>query len=380
MFNRLKLVIWDIIKGYFLELIIASISIAQAFIDAELVENNRLVVASLGIFLALISVISKIREGYHSRSTHELIEDLSTSVNERDEQIQEAQELIRKQHQTTEARSKELEEQNILISRLIKEGLISEKDIFEIVLKDRLILLFCYQNVPDQNNIQKNILKKDFRNPSLEAVEEIGFVKVGTRSNLYVIPVNMLPKKLRSVEKIEKLLKKLVKDKWSTFLKELHTADKKYFNDYVEKGDPTNCTYMITASNFHDLIIDEVGYNSFSSKFKNMLKYNVDIKKLRREISKRKHAIREFVKSISYELLLSDISVKKDIPVLQSSMDRISKKLGISNFLEFRDREADLKVEFSELFTEQKATKYSKSVARKSKKYCDLFYVLGIKL
>ena len=65
---------------------------------------------------------------------------------------------------------------------------------------------------------------------------------------------------------------------------------------------------MIMSSNFHDVIIDEIGYNSFSTKFKDMLKYNVDIKKLRKEISKRKHAIKEFVKSISYELLFSDIS------------------------------------------------------------------------
>jgi len=370
----------DIVKGYFLEFIVAGFSLFLVFVDAGFFENNKFFVAIPGIFLVVISTIAKIKDGYHSRDTHALIDDLQGTVAEKDKRIEEAHSLIKEQKQKTEERSQKLQEQNDLITRLIKQGLISEKDIYDIVQKDKFFYLFCYQNVPDQINIQKTILKKDFRNPSLEAVEEIGFIKVGTRSNLYVIPINMLPKKLQTEERIEKLLRKLVKEKWRAFLSDLETTNKAYYDTYLREGDPTNCTYMIVSSNFHDVLMNFVGYNSFSRQFKDMLRYNVDIKKLRKEISKRKHAIKEFVKSISHELLFADISVKNDVQILKDNIEKVSKNLKVDNFLGFSGRKEDLNKELSSLFSAHKAKKYSNFIASKSEKYSELFYILGIEM
>ena len=235
----------DLLGNFFLELLLAVILIILVFMDEGLFigENKKLTVL-VGVFFVLLSTIQKLLDKHRSTSENKL--------------IKEAHEMIKKKQKETEAESKKLEEQNDLITRLVKEGLISEKSIYEIIKGSRFYYLFCYQNVPEQEYIRSRILRRNFRNPSLEAVEEIGFLKVGVRHNLYAIPADMLPSKLRNERKIEKLLRKLVKEKWQVFLDEIKEADRLFYVRYTHQ-DPTNCTYMIVPANFHLLLPQSVG-------------------------------------------------------------------------------------------------------------------------
>lgn len=378
--NLLSLV-WEILKGYFLEIIIFLFSIILVFVNSGFLQESKSWLIIFGLGLAFVSCFSKIQEGYRSKSTSDKIDNFISSNVKKDERLEEAHKLLKESQDINQKRSEELEEQNDLITRLIKKGLISEKNIYGIIQRNRFIYLFCYQNVPEQEKIAKKILKRDFRNPSLEAVEEIGFVKVGVRSNLYVIPFKMLPAKLNTESKIEDILKKLVKEKWDIFLSELESTNKRFYKKYKdEHGDITNCSYMIMSTNYNDVIIDHIGYDSFSRQFKDMLKYNVDIKKLKKEISKRKHDIKEFIKSTSYELLLTDISIKKDRELIETNGDIINKNLKTDNIFEFKDKKEELRLELEKIFTKEKANRYSNVISNKSKKYCELFSMLGIEI
>jgi hypothetical protein len=280
----------------------------------------------------------------------------------------------------TENREKSLREQNEFITRLIKEGLIDERSIYDIVQRNKFFYLFCYQNVPDIEKVQR-ILGRDTRNPSLEAVETLGFVKVGTKHNLYVIPYDMLPAKLRDPVQLEKIVRKLVEERWAAFLQKLQEKNRRFFARYtVEHPDPANCTYMIGSTNFHEVIINHVGYNAFSRKFKDLLQYHVNIRKLRKEIAKRKHDIKRFVGSISYEILIGDISISKDRKALVDAEQKIKTALGVRSIVDYKDKGSELTKELEKMFNKTKASKYTGIIVEKSKKYSEIFSLLGIDL
>ena len=260
---------------------------------------------------------------------------------------------------------------------MIKEGLISEKSIYEIIQKYKFYYLFCYQNVPEQDKIQK-IMGVSFRNPSLEAIESLGFVKVGTRHNLYVVPHDYLTERLRNPLALEKAVRQLVTKHWEGFLEKLKLKNKKFHEEYLKTNpDPANCTYMISTSNFHDVVIGYVGYNSFSREFKNLLQYHVNIKKLKKEISKRKYDINKFIRSISYDLFLVDIP-KNDKQKFIDKEELIKRNLSVINFTDYRDKKDDLKTELKKYFTDRKSAKYADIISDRSKKYYELFSTLGI--
>lgn len=277
----------------------------------------------------------------------------------------------------TEIKMTGLEEQNLLITRLIKEGLITEKSVYKIIQKYKFYSLFCYQNVPNQEAIQK-VLGNTFRNPSLEAIESIGFIKVGTRHNLYILPHAFLTSKLRNPFTLERVIKRQVVKYWKSFLGLLKRKNSQFYKKYLKANpNPTNCTYMLSVSNFHDVIINYIGYNAFSTKFKNLLQSQVDLNQLKKEVSKRKYDIHRFITTISYELFLLDLP-EKDKEIFISKEESFKKKLSVNNFVDYKDKKNELTNELKKYFSQRKAANYAEIISTKSKKYFELFLALGI--
>lgn len=361
------------LQEYFSEAIIFFISIAFAFIDADFLTKNRYYMLVGGILLAAASTYSKIKD--------DLRLNRFLSATEKANKIaEEAQDLLRSKQAEDEKVRQSLKEQSDFIGRLIKQGLIAEQSIYEIVHRDRFLFLFCYQNVPDQERVQRS-LGRDFRNPSLDAVEQLGFVRVGSRHNLYVIPYDMLPSELRNPAKVEKILKKLLDEHWEAFLVKFQNTSQRAYNQYIaDHPNPKNCTYMIVTANLHDVILDHIGYNSFSREFKDLLQYHVDIKRLRKEIRKRKHEIRDFIRSISYDLLLGDISPRRDKETIIQHEQEIRDRLGVESFTDYKDKKDDLQAQLGRIFSSAKAAKYAGLISDKSKKYDEIFSLLGVEL
>lgn len=367
---------WELFKRYLLEVLLFLISLVSILLTLSgsptVVIVNRYLVPVSGIIFALASALFRIKDDIQ-------IKRFFAETKESNRITIEAQSLIRSQIEETERREKTLREQNDFITRLIKEGLIDERSIYNIVQRNRFFYLFCYQNVPDIDRVQR-VLGRGTRNPSLEAVETLGFVKVGKNHNLYVIPYDMLPTKLRDPIRLEKVIRKLVNEHWAAFLRKLQEKNRRFFARYIdEHPSPENCTYLIGTTNFHEVIINYVGYNSFSRKFKDLIQYHVDIKKLRKEIERRKHDIKRFVGSISYEILISDFPAK-DRRTLTDAEGKIKTALGIKSIVDYRDKEIELKKELEKIFSKVKVSRYADVIVQKSRKYSETFSLLGIDL
>lgn len=363
-----------IFQNYFLELILAILLALQFFLDLGLIVQNKWLIFFTGLTFIIVSVLLKIKDDNKFKELVSGFLEAGKSEKERTDQLIKE---VREGKEKAEEKVVSLEEQNILIARLIKEGLINEKSIYQIIQKYKFYSLFCYQNVPEQEKVQK-IMGVSFRNPSLEAVESIGFVKVGTRHNLYVIPHDYLTDILRNPLALEKAVRQLVIEHWVDFLEKLKQKNETFAEKYIENNpDPANCTYMISVSNFHDVIIGNIGWNSFSREFKNLLQYHVNIKKLKKEISKRKYDINRFVRSISYDLFLVDIS-KEDKEKFIEKEEEIKNNLSVANFTDYRSKKSDLKIELKKYFSERKSAKYAELISEKSMKYYELFSTLGI--
>lgn len=347
----------------------------QFFLDLGLVTQRKGLIFFSGVAFVFFSVLLKIKDNNKFKEFMNGFTEVHKSEKERADQLIKE---VREGKEKAEEKVTNLEEQNVLIARLIKEGLINEKSIYKIIQRYKFYYLFCYQNVPESDKVQK-IMGIGFRNPSLEAIESIGFIKVGTRHNLYVVPYDNLSERLKNPSTLEKVVRQLVTEHWEDFLIRLKQKKEAFYNTYMQTNpDPANCTYMISVSNFHDVILGYIGWNSFSREFKNLLQYQVNIKKLKKEVSKRKYDITKFVQSISYDLFLVDISSKEDKQKFIDKEEVIKKNLSVVNFTDYKDKKEELKIELKKHFTDKKAIKYANLIADKSKKYDGILSALGI--
>lgn len=376
--------VWRAVKDYYLELILGLLSAVPLFIDAGIVVVNSYFVLTIGLLFVALSTFQKIKG---DRSISEVVEGVTNqfqrALDARDEKekvLHGALNLLEKKQEESDARSRQLEEQTELIARLVKEGLISEKNIYEMLQKHKVFYLFCYQNVQEQNEVQ-DAIGEQVRNPSLQAIDRLGFVRVGTKHNFYVLPYDMLPASFRDPVELERTLKQFVEEEWENFLRHIEAKNKAFYDEYIKRHpEPTNCSYVIVSSNIHEATIDHIGYNTFSRQFKDLLHNKININKLKREIKRKKHSIQKFVKSISGELLLVGIAAKKDRDLILKNEEQIKKNLGVSRFTEYGGFEEELEGELKKYFGPAKAKGYAKHMAEKSRKYEELLSLLGINL
>lgn len=368
----MKRIILNIVLILFIEILLA----IQFLIQVDIIPHQRILIWLVATLAVIFIGIKEVKDDV---AFQELIDGvIKSGKSERKRTDQYIREMKNKK-KLTDLRLAGLEEQNTLIARLIKEGLITEKSIYKIIQRYKFYSLFCYQNVPNQDKIEK-ILGNTFRNPSLEAMESIGFIKVGTRHNLYVLPFTFLTSRLRNPYTLERAIRRQVMNHWKSFLELLKTKDSEFYKKYIRiNPDPTNCTYILQVSNFNDVIIDYIGYNAFSTKFKNLLNTQIDLSQLKKEVSKRKYDINKFVTAISYELFLSDMP-EKDKGIFISKEDVIKKKLSVDKFIDYKTKKVELSNELKRYFSQRKATNYAKIISEKSEKYFNLFITLGIDL
>lgn len=326
----------------------------------------------INIIIVLISTYLKIKDTHDQKKIKKNVKKMLLTT-------ENTNKIINEIGNKKEKEIKKFEDKNKLISKLINEGLISEREIYKKIKENNFFYLFCYQNVPEQSKIQK-ILGKDFRNPTLVAIESIGFLKVGKMHNFYIVPTNYLSEKLNNLQVLESLIRNTVKKHWKKFLSELQNENRKFYLQYIEKNpNPTNCTYFLSESRFHEVIINHIKYNAFSKGFKELLNRQINIKKLRDEVKKKKHEIKKFVLSISYDLFLDNMP-NKDKKIFIEKERMINNTLKIKNFIDYRNKKDELIKTLENHFNDKKAKEYGSKISFRSRKYYKLFKDLGINL
>ena len=289
--------------------------------------------------------------------------------------------VVRKENRSKDKQLRLLEEQRTLMRKLVGEGLIKEQRILEIIDRDRFMYLFCYQNFPDQNEIVSPLLgAKESRNPTLVAVESLGFIKVGKMSNYYVIPLSSLEPKMRTPEAVTEEVVRRLKPHWKSLLEKIKQADEQKYREYTAKHpNAMNGTFLVGQSTFHDICVEYVGYNAFSAAFKEMLSDAVDLDKLKKELSRHKHEVRKFVLSMSIDVLLSGIKTKKDRELIIENEEVLQKELDARNLTDFAGITDALASELEAIgLSAAKSAKYAKQIETKSQKFGELFDSLGI--
>ena len=199
-------------KDWALEIIVGVFSVAVLLLNGLGTFNGFDVKLILWINLGIVvfSVISKIATTRDQKRVAKDVEKILTTATGTDKVVNAIKE-------EKEKKIEQLEDQNKLIAKLVNEGLISEKAVYDKIKKKNFFYFFCYGNVHDQTAIQK-ILGRDFRNPTLTAIESIGFFKVGRRHNFYILPADYLSKRLNNTKALELVIRKVLKKHWKAFL------------------------------------------------------------------------------------------------------------------------------------------------------------------
>ncbi|MBD3388737.1 MAG: hypothetical protein GF416_06680 [Candidatus Altiarchaeales archaeon] len=284
-------------------------------------------------------------------------------------------------HQATKIREEKYKRKEIIITRLMKEGLIREYDLKKIFqsLKNReVFLIHTYgEGVPE--NLRESY--KGESQPLITILTKIGFVRVFGQHNLFIIFRKNLPRSLRSLQRLEEFLLKEVEKVWEKIGN--YTREKYPGTDYkiYEKwrtNEGFKCSYLIFKAVEEDFIVGYKTRYSFTPQFVNSIIREIEIEKIKPLIDNRVK-LQEFVTKTSIEIFLEDFP--KDIKkAILNQEQRLKSALEIKNFTDFKNFTCEtLTQQFNKLIgANPEWDKYSELIITQAKEFYDILYELGM--
>lgn len=272
-----------------------------------------------------------------------------------------------------------------LIKKLIEVGAVREKEIYRLLREGNdVFVVYTYG---------ESIKAKRVRNiaggkpPLIGLLEEMGFIRVTSNQNLFVIFSKGLPPNLRDTYALRNFIKRELPRRWEMISEEIRQKYPKTKYKILEKWrtkEGFKASFIVMRCLGYEFIIDFLGKISFHPQFRERILRGVDWSRLRKLIEKRKHEIKKFLSKISIEILLENIPKRHRVIILQNE-DHIKSKLGLENFTDFRFFEVneDLVLLLMELLPDLEETtvkKYADDICRESKQYYSMLEELGISL
>ena len=267
------------------------------------------------------------------------------------------------------------------IKRLLKEGVIEEdelKKVFEKLKNDEIFLVHTYgEGTPD--SLKKETELKS--SPAISILQKLGFVRVFRQHNLFLIPVNDLPKTLRNVRGLELFLSSEIERIW----KGLQQKAQKNFpaGEYkiMEKwrsGAGFKVSYVISKTPKNEIVTGFKNRSSFTPSFVAVILRRLTLEKtlppLRNTVK-----VKELLKTLSLEIFLSEFPKALSDRIL-SNEKQFKESLEINTLLDLRNVPQE-KINNKLLELEPNVTNsatLSMSLISQAKEFAELLQSLGV--
>lgn len=357
----------------------------------------------LSIIYPIVEVIDKINQ-----KNEVVTAKIPIKTEEDIEIIKEEVGIVKKEILGNKKKLEEKKKENRILIDLINNNVISVKTLDDNILDKKFISLLCYQagfNVRSgiiSKKLSEKIneiaqLKKD-KKPIKEEIDisreyekifyELGFIKLATHNQFFIIPEdNILPEKLRDLDKISNYLIKqgaiIVSEEWEKIKKAHKKHDIDFYNETKDKDNPVNLNLLIMKINRRDMRHRFILENHFNKEFNLELSTIVRLNKFKTPQSE-KVEIKNIISQSSLKILILSIAEKEREKILSLeetfTKSREEGGLGIRNFYDYhlKDIEDIKNILRNKFRSEKKIDKYAEIIYNNSRDYKDDLIELGI--
>jgi len=227
-----------------------------------------------------------------------------------------------------------------IMSRLVREGVVREDELFRLIRRKEIILAYPYGEGISSRKVW-NLVKGQ---PLARLLSKMGFARVGSRQNLMVIMADTLPKRLRNVDKLNAYLKKHLPKEWKRISEKVSEKYPEERYKILEKWRTRagfKVSYILAKSMAQDFLINYLGKTSFTPEFQKHIAGRIDRNQLKKIIRLNRRKVREIVSKISIEFLLKDIP-RNARKVIINNEDDVKKALGVEVVTDYRLLEPEI--------------------------------------
>jgi len=283
-------------------------------------------------------------------------------------------------HQVTKEREEKYKQQEKILTRLIKEGVIADYDIkkiFQSIKNREVFLVHTYgEGVP--TNLLKSYNGRT--QPLISILLKVGFVRVFKQHNLFIAFKKNLPRSLRRLDRLEKLVHQEIEKIWNKiekYTKNSYPGDKYKIYEKWRTKEGFKCSYLLFKAVEEDFVIGYINRYSFTPQFVNSIIREIEISKIKHIADKVK--LQKFVAKTSIEILLEDLpkNIKKNIMKHERTL---KDEFKIKNFTDFKDVPIEqLNNKLSELVDKQENWKnYSETIIKQAQEFHKILNELGM--
>jgi len=226
-----------------------------------------------------------------------------------------------------------------LVARLVREGVIKEKELSSMIRDKEIILAFSYAE-----GISSDRIRKITGGPPLKnMLKSLGFVPAASLQNLMVAMANTLPKPLRDIDGLNLFIRQELPKEWERIsgeVKAQYPKDRYQIFERYRTGEGFKVSYILAKAMARDFIIDYMKKSSFTPEFQRHVAGRVDRAKLRKLLAGRRHRVMEVISKISIEFLLLGVQRQlRELIIGQES--NLKSALGVKVITDYRLLKAD---------------------------------------
>lgn len=268
--------------------------------------------------------------------------------------------------------SLEKKEVDDLIRIMINDGLIDDNNLLKKIKQKSFIAVYCYQK--STSSLAKDFREIVGRQPVLSTLEDLGFYRLGSNHNFYLIDEKDLSKELRSLNQLELFLKKHLEIKWKKLLVILKNKNEALYNRYKDKH-IWNFSYFIAKVLSGNSLVGHINWSSFTPESKAKILRNIKYEEIKKEINF--HKLPSLVKELNFRLLIRDFSTEEKKDLLK--IKNVDNALTIKEFRDYGKLSIEKYEElFNKHFDTEKSKYYSEIILNKAKKFNEALDKFGI--
>lgn len=298
------------------------------------------------------------------------------------------QQLNNLQQERTQLRAR-----NILIRKLINEGLISSEDVIKNIKKQAVYMLYIATNsfpvVQDKRRNNPYIIKAD-REYTKWLQDTMGFIKVGhSSSKFYLRTERNLPRKLKNTSIFSRYLKseldRIFKEEWDEFLQRLSRKKrplmKQTYKTYESKSyhEVLKCDFILSKSVTTDARIVNVLQQKLNDDLFKLLTEELQVDRLEMDANKQ-HEVSKFLRDISIAIILYEVPIKKRKTIV-SLDDKLRESLEIETFTQFHNAATeDIESVLKQKMNTEESKKYALMIKKRAGEFKTAISEMGLNI
>ena len=285
-----------------------------------------LVVTSITSDFGLAAIISSVADIIQIVTYGVWLWQKEVSMAEVPEQVKEVYHFITREREESRVTGE-------IISRLVKEGVVREDELFKLIRRKEIILAFPYAE-----GLKGKIRQIAGGQPLATLLSRMGFVRVALFQNLMVIMADSLPRRLRNIDNLNPFLKQQLDKQWgriSDKVKKQYPKEKYKIYEKWRTRAGFKVSYILAKSMAQDFLIDYMKKNSFTIEFQKHIAGRIDRNQLKKVLKLRRRKVKEILSRISIEILLSEIPRNVKELIIRKEND-LKKVLGVKVITDYR--------------------------------------------